>query len=42
MEEEFIAYKCCLKIGYFSDGPWAHQAFMKLINDKTIKIFLLW
>lgn len=27
-----------LKIGYFADGPWAHNAFHKLISDKTIDI----
>lgn len=27
-----------IKIGYFADGTWAHIAFQKLINDKTIKI----
>ncbi len=27
-----------LKIGYFADGPWAHEAFKKLIIDKQISI----
>jgi methionyl-tRNA formyltransferase len=27
-----------LKIGYFADGPWSHQAFDKLIKDETISI----
>lgn len=27
-----------LSIGYFADGPWSHEAFKKLINDKEIKI----
>jgi methionyl-tRNA formyltransferase len=27
-----------LNIGYFADGPWSHEAFEKLINDKEIKI----
>lgn len=27
-----------LKIGYFADGPWAHRAFEKLIEDNTIEI----
>ena len=27
-----------LKIGYFGDGPWAHEAFKKLICDDTIEI----
>ena len=27
-----------LKIGYFGDGPWAHEAFKRLVSDKTLKI----
>lgn len=27
-----------MKIGYFGDGPWAHEAFKRLISDKTIEI----
>lgn len=27
-----------MKIGYFADGPWAHEAFKKIIEDKTIEI----
>lgn len=27
-----------LKIGYFADGPWSHNAFRKLIADENIKI----
>lgn len=27
-----------LKIGYFADGPWAHEAFKRLIVDKQISI----
>lgn len=27
-----------LKIGYFADGPWSHEAFRLLILDPTIKI----
>ena len=27
-----------LNIGYFADGPWSHEAFEKLINDKEISI----
>lgn len=27
-----------IKIGYFGDGPWAHQAFGRLINDETIEV----
>lgn len=25
-----------LKIGYFADGPWSHEAFKKLIKDKGL------
>lgn len=27
-----------LKIGYFGDGPWAHEAFKKIVSDKTMEI----
>lgn len=27
-----------IKIGYLGDGPWAHKAFHRLIQDKTIEI----
>jgi len=27
-----------LKIGYFADGPWAHQTFAKLQKDETLEI----
>ena len=27
-----------LKVGYFADGHWAHEAFKKIIKDDTIKI----
>ena len=27
-----------LKIGYFGDGPWAHEAFKRLIQDETVEI----
>lgn len=27
-----------MKIGYFGDGPWAHEAFKRLVNDESIKI----
>ena len=27
-----------LKIGYFADGPWSHNSFNKLIDDKSIEI----
>lgn len=33
-----ISKNYILKIGYFADGPWAHQTFKKLISDKQIKI----
>lgn len=28
-------------IGYFADGPWAHKAFEKMIQDQTIAIAFL-
>lgn len=27
-----------LKIGYFADGPWAHQTLTKLLKDKTLEL----
>ena len=27
-----------LKIGYFADGPWSHEAFLKIINDNKFEI----
>ena len=27
-----------LKIGYFADGKWSHEAFKKLIVDKDISL----
>ena len=27
-----------MKIGYFADGPWAHQAFEKIVADKRFEI----
>ena len=27
-----------MRIGYFGDGPWAHEAFKKIVVDETIKI----
>ena len=27
-----------LKIGYFADGPWSHNAFLKIINDQRFEI----
>lgn len=30
-----------MKIGYFADGPWAHKAFEKMINDTSIEIVFI-
>lgn len=27
-----------IKVGYFGDGPWAHEAFKRLIDDEAIEI----
>ena len=27
-----------LKIGYFADGPWSHQALTRLLLDNTLQI----
>jgi len=27
-----------LKIGYFADGPWSHQALAKLVSDETLQV----
>ena len=27
-----------LRIGYFADGPWSHQAFDRLLSDETLQI----
>ena len=27
-----------MKIGYFGDGPWAHKAFDKIVDDSSIEI----
>ncbi|MFT5248460.1 MAG: methionyl-tRNA formyltransferase [bacterium] len=27
-----------IKIGYFADGPWSHNAFEKIVNDKRFDI----
>ena len=27
-----------LKIGYFADGPWSHNAFEKIVNDDRFDI----
>ena len=30
-----------LRIGYFADGPWSHQSFMKIINDGRFQILFI-
>ena len=27
-----------MKIGYFADGPWAHEAFYKIMEDESLQI----
>lgn len=27
-----------LRIGYFGDEPWAHEALRRLISDETIEV----
>ena len=27
-----------MRIGYFADGPWAHEAFHKIIEDESLQI----
>ena len=27
-----------IKIGYFADGPWSHEAFDRMINNNQIEI----
>ena len=27
-----------LKIGYFADGPWSHEALAKLLSDETLQV----
>lgn len=27
-----------IRIGYFGDGPWAHEAFRKLVRDESVRI----
>ena len=27
-----------LRIGYFADGPWSHEALVKLLMDETLEI----
>ena len=33
--------KARFKIGYFADGPWAHEAFKRLINDEEINLQII-
>ncbi len=30
-----------LKIGYFADGPWSHQALAKLLSDETLQVVFI-
>ena len=30
-----------IKVGYFADGPWAHETFKKLIADDSIEIVFI-
>ncbi len=30
-----------LKIGYFADGPWSHEAFEKIIADLSLQILFI-
>ena len=30
-----------MKIGYFADGPWAHETFKRIINDESMKIVFI-
>lgn len=27
-----------IKIGYFADGPWSHEALLKLLSDETLEV----
>ena len=27
-----------IKIGYFADGPWSHQALDKLLTDRSLEV----
>ena len=38
IEENKYNHHNPLKIGYFADGIWSHNAFRKLIADKDISI----
>lgn len=33
--------RCCMKIGYFADGPWAWNAFDRIISDSSLKIVFM-
>lgn len=41
MNNVVMSDKKRLYIGYFADGPWAHQAFERLIKDDTIRIVFI-
>ena len=30
-----------LKLGYFADGPWAHETFKKLLKDNEVEVVFL-
>jgi methionyl-tRNA formyltransferase len=30
-----------MRIGYFADGPWSHNALDKILNDKTLKVVFI-
>lgn len=36
-----MGYKEHMRIGYFADGLWAHQAFERMIRDETIQIVFI-
>lgn len=36
-----MGYKEHMRIGYFADGLWAHQAFERMIHDETIQIVFI-
>jgi Cu+-exporting ATPase len=38
LQNDLLAINKMLKIGYFADGPWAHEAFKKIILDRQISI----
>lgn len=39
-ENELEVYSM-MKIGYFGDGPWAHEAFQKLVADQSLQIMFV-